>query len=282
MVIKPVESQTELMRCVELQRLVWGFEDRDLVSEHMLETSRKQGGLLLGAHVEAKGMVGFLFGFPSLWKNRLAQHSHMLAVLEEFRDQGIGYALKEGQYRDAHSRHVSLITWTFDPLESKNAYLNLNKLGVRVRRYYINLYGERTSSELHSGLGTDRFLAEWHVGEQAVEEILVRRSRLPSAERALENLLSSPQAVSVRTDERGVLRPSGVDLTRTESEILVEVPSQIQNLKRQDFDAALQWRLQTRAVFTHYLPRGYQADRLLVARGGPGLRTFYSMSRRES
>lgn len=252
MIIRPIDRPQELAVCVELQQIVWGFQKRDLVTKEMLETARKNGGALLGAFSDDGPMIGFVFGFPSCWNNQLAEHSHMLAVLNEFRDQGVGYALKQAQYRDALERGIPLITWTFDPLEAKNAHLNLNKLGAIVRRYYVNLYGESTSSALHQGLGTDRFLVEWRVGRQPSEPRPLGSGRRPRAERGSEG-------------------------ARRDSDLLIEIPADIQALKDRDPELARRWRSETRAAFTHYLALGYEVLRLVKKREGDVLRTFYSL-----
>ncbi len=264
--------EEDLPDCVELQRLVWQFDKNDLVSTRMLATCQRHEGILLGARMPEGGLVGFVFSFPAFWKDQLHQHSHMLAVRKELRDQGIGFALKLAQYREARRRGLRLITWTFDPLETKNAHLNLNKLGVIVRHYYVNLYGEQTSSELHSGLGTDRFLAEWSIGIDDPAADL--RYQLEPGE-----ALSCPQVISTRVFDQRWLVPDAPDLSKAEPRLLVEVPEDIQSLKRHDPKVAMDWRLQTRTAFTYYLSKGYEVSRLLVspASGKDNRRTFYQL-----
>ena len=266
----------DLSECVEVQRLVWRFDKNDLVSTRMLATCQRQGGILLGARMPEGGLVGFVLSFPAFWKDRLHQHSHMLAVREELRDQGIGFALKLAQCREARRRGLRLITWTFDPLETKNAHLNLNKLGVIVRHYYVNLYGEQTSSELHSGLGTDRFLAEWSIGIDDPAAGL--RFQLEPSE-----ALSCPQVIPTRVFDQRWLAPDVPDLRKAEPRLLVEVPEDIQGLKGHDPEVAMDWRLQTRKAFTYYLSKGYEVSRLLVspASGKDNRRTFYLLELKE-
>ena len=126
--------------------------------------ANKIGGHLFGAY-DGDRMVAFLVAIPGLKEgSRGYLHSHMMGVLPEYRNHGLGRTLKMAQKRDALQRGIPLIEWTFDPLELKNAYLNIEKLGAIVRRYLFNNYGT-TSSKLHTGLPTDRLVAEWWVAE---------------------------------------------------------------------------------------------------------------------
>jgi len=157
--------------------------------------------------------------------------------------------LKLAQYRDAKERNIPVITWTFDPLETKNAYLNLNKLGAMSNTYYVNLYGERTSSDLHSALGTDRFLVEWFIGAPRTEKILQGVDPAPPA---LEGI---PVALHWNTEER--FAPGEPQLHHTAPRLLAEAPPDTQQLKKLDMESAKKWREATRAVFRHYFDSGY-------------------------
>ena len=161
--IREIEGSSELEACALLQVETWGFDKLDVVSSSMLASCQRHGGVLLGAFEPAATLIGFVFSLPAPLGGRSIQHSHMLAVHSGYRDRGVGVSLKMAQQQRVLELGQDLITWTFDPLESKNGHLNLNKLNAVVNRYYVNLYGEKTSSELHSALGTDRFLAEWNL-----------------------------------------------------------------------------------------------------------------------
>ena len=248
----------DLPDCVELQQLVWNFDRNDLVSDQMLATCQNYGGILLGARMSDGSLGGFAFSFPAIWKEQIHQHSHMLAVREELQDRGIGIALKFAQYKEARLRGFQMLTWTFDPLETKNAHLNLNKIGVIVQHYYINLYGEQTSSELHSGLGTDRFLAEWVIEKDNLSTNICFQLKP-------DEMLSYPQIMPTRIFEHKWLAPDTPNLTEMAPRLLVEVPKDIQGLKRHSLKLAMDWRLQIRKVFTLYFSRGYQVSRLLIS-----------------
>ncbi|MGH9578412.1 MAG: GNAT family N-acetyltransferase [Terriglobales bacterium] len=159
----------EYQRCVELQREVWGFADVELVPKDIIAAIAMAGGQVFGAF-NGKEMIGFLLGFPGYQDGRAHLHSHMLAVLPAYRDQGIGRQLKLKQREEALARGFELVEWTFDPLELKNAYFNIERLGAIMRRYVRNKYG-RTTSPLHGGLPTDRLVAEWWLRSARVESV---------------------------------------------------------------------------------------------------------------
>lgn len=245
--IRPANYPRDYSGCVSLQRSVWKFSDQNVIPADMLRTVQRFGGILLVADTTEKEIAGFVFSFPAPGNRPPAQHSHMLAVQHDFRNAGIGFRLKQSQREAARLAGCKLLTWTFDPLEAKNAYLNLNKLGAVVRRYYPDVYGE-TSSELHQGIGTDRFLAEWRI-DKAAGGGRQRRASVRSDDRLL---------LRGTIDSRGLLRPVPVTLNSNCSVILVEIPFNIQDLKQHDPKLALQWRRVTREIFTHYLDRGYE------------------------
>jgi predicted GNAT superfamily acetyltransferase len=160
--IRELAAHAELEEAVQLQRRIWGFEDVDLLPLRLFVVATKIGGHVLGAF-DAGRMIGFSLAIPGIKPGGgIYWHSHMMGVLPEYRDRGIGRRLKLRQREDALALGIKLIEWTFDPLELKNAYLNIEKLGVIVRRYVLNQYGN-TSSPLHGGLPTDRCVAEWHL-----------------------------------------------------------------------------------------------------------------------
>jgi predicted GNAT superfamily acetyltransferase len=159
--------------CVALQKEVWNFTDAELVPLRMFVVADKVGGQVMGAF-DGDTMVGFALSVPGTRSGHIYLHSHMLAVRKEHRNSGLGRRLKLMQREDALARGIELIEWTFDPLEIKNAYLNLEKLGAISRRYNINQYGI-TSSPLQGGLPSDRLIAEWWLKSKRVETLLANR-----------------------------------------------------------------------------------------------------------
>jgi predicted GNAT superfamily acetyltransferase len=156
--------------CVALQKEVWNFTDAELVPLRMFVVADKVGGQVMGAF-EGNTLVGFALSVPGTRSGHIYLHSHMLAVRKDHRNSGLGRQLKMMQREEALARGIELIEWTFDPLEIKNAYLNIEKLGAIARRYNINQYGI-TSSPLQGGLPSDRLIAEWWLKSQRVTKLL--------------------------------------------------------------------------------------------------------------
>ncbi len=155
--IRDVEGEAEHHEIEEIQQEAWGFSDLDIVPAATLIATQHAGGIVLGAF-ERGLMIGFAYAFPAFEEGRTSMHSHMLAVLTEYRNFQTGFYLKLAQRERALEKGLDEITWTFDPLQSLNAHLNFSKLGVVSRRYLVNFYGEATSSPLHArgeGCGRD-------------------------------------------------------------------------------------------------------------------------------
>jgi len=162
----------ELQACVELQKEVWGFADADLIPLRMFVVAQKIGGQVIGGFHDSE-LVGFSLAIPGNRGGHPYLHSHMLAVRELFRNSGLGRRIKLAQREEALKEGIELMEWTFDPLEIKNAYLNLHKLGAIARRYNINQYGI-SSSPLQGCLPTDRLIAEWWLRSRRVVDFLDR------------------------------------------------------------------------------------------------------------
>jgi predicted GNAT superfamily acetyltransferase len=169
-VVRRCENDAELLACVEMQKEVWGFADVDLIPLRLFIVAQKIGGQVLGAF-DGSQLIGFALGIPGVRDGRPYLHSHMLAVRVEYRNTGIGRRIKLFQREDALQKGFELVEWTFDPLEIKNAHLNIERLGAIARRYNINQYGT-TLSPLHGGLPTDRLVAEWWLSSKRVEKLL--------------------------------------------------------------------------------------------------------------
>jgi predicted GNAT superfamily acetyltransferase len=182
-VIRRCEGVEEFKDCVALQKEVWNFSDLDTVPLRMFVVADKVGGQIIGAF-DGKEMVGFALSIPGMRNGHQYLHSHMLAVLESHRNSGLGRRLKLAQREEALTRGIDLIEWTFDPLEIKNAYLNIRKLGAIARRYTLNQYG-MSSSPLQGGLPTDRLIAEWWLRSERVETLL-SCGNLPPAKAEVE------------------------------------------------------------------------------------------------
>jgi len=169
--VRALTTQSEFEDAVRLQKEIWGFNDIELLPVRLFIVATKVGGQAFGAFAHGR-MVGFCLAIPGLKTGGTYYlHSHMLGVTPEYRDKGVGRQLKLLQRSDAIERGIELIEWTFDPLEIKNAYFNMERLGAIVRRYVRNQYGT-TTSHLHGGLPTDRCVAEWWIQSPRVNAVL--------------------------------------------------------------------------------------------------------------
>jgi predicted GNAT superfamily acetyltransferase len=169
-VVRQCRGFDELQACVDLQKEVWNFADADLIPIRMFVVAQKIGGQVIGSF-DRNRLVGFAVSIPGNRAGHSYLHSHMLAVRNEYRNSGLGRRMKLAQRDEALQRGIELIEWTFDPMEIKNAYLNLVKLGAISRRYNINQYGV-SSSPLQGGLPTDRLVAEWWLRSRRVVGLL--------------------------------------------------------------------------------------------------------------
>ena len=173
--IRPLTNESEFRDAVELQKLIWGFDEIELLPVRLFVVATKIGGQAYGAF-DGDRMVAFCLAIPGMKPGpKPYLHSHMLGVMDGYRDHGIGRRIKMLQKEDALARGIDLIEWTFDPLEIKNAWFNIERLGAVVRRYVRNQYGT-TTSHLHGGLPTDRCVAEWWIASERPSnpEILAR------------------------------------------------------------------------------------------------------------
>jgi predicted GNAT superfamily acetyltransferase len=213
-VVRRCDDRTELEACVRLQKEVWNFSDAELVPLPLFVVAQRIGGQVLGAF-DGRELVGFAFAIPGARASHPFLHSHMLAVRAGYRNRGLGRRIKLFQREDALARGFELIEWTFDPLEIKNAYLNLERLGAIARRYNINQYGTM-SSPLHGGLPTDRLVAEWWLRSRRVTTLMDTggRPEFPvdqtvSVPAEIHHWKSSPldrpQALDLQVRNRGLL-----------------------------------------------------------------------------
>ncbi len=186
LVIEGLVTEHQFREAVRLQETIWGFSDIDLLPVRFLVVASQIGGQVFGAYDNGR-MVGFCLAIPGLKPDGKAYlHSQMLGVLPEYQNTGLGRRLKLRQRDDAVARGIELIEWTFDPLEVKNAYFNIGRLGVVVRRYIRNLYGA-SSSRFAGALPTDRCVAEWWMGGTHERGAVVEGVRLPADIRAIRN-----------------------------------------------------------------------------------------------
>ena len=168
--LKHLDTLPEFREALRLQKEIWGFSDIELLPLRLFVVAHKVGGQIIGVF-DGEHMIGFLLSIPGIRHGETYLHSHMMGVQAPYRNLGVGRMLKLAQREEALARDVRLVEWTFDPLEIKNAYFNIERLGAVVRRYVLNQYGT-TTSHLHGGLPTDRCVAEWFLDSERVLAVL--------------------------------------------------------------------------------------------------------------
>jgi predicted GNAT superfamily acetyltransferase len=168
--LKHLDALPDFREALRLQKEIWGFADIELLPLRLFVVAHKVGGQIIGAF-DGERMIGFLASIPGIKPTGMYLHSHMMGVQPPYRNLGVGRMLKLAQREEALARNIRLIEWTFDPLEIKNAYFNIERLGAVVRRYVLNQYGT-TTSHLHGGLPTDRCIAEWYLDSERVLDVL--------------------------------------------------------------------------------------------------------------
>ncbi len=271
--IRRLESVEDLRRCEELQKRIWKMADIRVVPCHMLVAIRDCGGLILGAFLDKK-IVGFAFSFPAIRDGRLVYWFAMMGVDPKHQLKGIGYKLSLRQREHALNQGANLMLWTSDPLRSVNAHLYLTKLGAICDRYLENYYGEMLD-ELNIGIPSDRFLNEWWIRSPRVLARLAKGRKL-----MLDDLLSAGARFALRADFEDELPiPTPYNLTLDADVVLIEIPSDFNQVRRTNLDVARAWRLATRRVFKSYFDRGYVATDLVSEIRGGVRRNFYALRR---
>ena len=241
-VLRPLRSQDDYRQCEELERDIWGQDFSECVPTSLLMVSQKVGGVAAGAFDSDGRMVGMVYGLTGPRQGRLVHWSHMLAVRQELRGRGLGKELKLYQRRVVRERDAEVMLWTYDPLVSRNAYLNICRLGARPAEYVRDLYGDDTASELHTGLGTDRFVVEWHLADGG------RAPESPTA------FAEAPEIVHLE-EGRPSEPPYDIPSVRR---VRIAVPRDIQAVKAADAELGLEWRRSTRSAIEACFDEGFE------------------------
>ena len=248
--MRPLRTHDELVRCVELQNEVWGAGFTERVSVGLLKVVQRIGGIAGGAFDDDGRLVGFVFGITGVEGGRLVHWSDMLAVRDDMRNHGIGRRLKEFQRDTVRQLGVSRIYWTFDPLVSRNAHFNLNRLGARVVEYVPDMYGAETNSVLHRGLGTDRFVVAWDIDgalHGGIGGDANYRTSL-AADAPFLNPIGDDGLPSI-PDLSGRMPPPAVRIA---------VPDAIDQVQAQSLANGARWRTSTRTAFLWAMDAGYR------------------------
>jgi predicted GNAT superfamily acetyltransferase len=281
--IRILETPAEMAQAEDLQRLVWPGSDAEILPVHILLTFVQNGGLVLGAY-EDENLIGLLVGFPGLYTlpdGPQPKHcSHLLGVHPDCQSTGIGFALKRAQWQMLRQQGLSLATWTYDPLLSRNAYLNIARLGAVCNTYIVNLYGEMRDG-LNAGLETDRFKVDWWLNTRRVSTRLGRHPRL---DLGLAHYTSADTQSLYRpfTPPDACLRPPEHFIPPQDALALAEIPSDFMTLKRQDPLLARDWRFFSREVFTTCFSLGYLVTDFIFDRSSQTPRSFYVLAHEES
>lgn len=239
--IRKVTEVEEIHSMQKLEKQIWGMEP---IPVHQTITAVKNGGLIVGAFLKER-MIGYSYSFAGYSKGQVYLCSHMLAVDEEFQMMGIGKLLKDEQLRLAREMGYRLIVWTFDPLESRNAYLNTSKLYGVCYDYIVDCYGEMDDG-LNKGLPTDRFQVAWWIDSPRVLE-----------KWQPDLLYSRPFETSVSGDSHPVVRLPDTDEWLLAEAIEVPVPKHIQLMKQENPQLSYEWRMKTRTIFQQLCDEGF-------------------------
>jgi predicted GNAT superfamily acetyltransferase len=265
-IIRDLTTFDDLSKVEAVEKKVWGLADRDVTPLTLIIALREAGSVWLGAF-NGDALVGFAFGFFGRESGQPMIHSHMLAVLPQYRDLDLGYKLKLAQRERALGLGIRQITWTFDPLQSRNAHLNLAKLGVVSDRYKVNFYGPETSSILHRN-GTDRLWVHWRLTSKRVQQRVQGKHSQSDVLDTLPNVMPL-----VRFNGDGKPVRSDLAEATARQRICIEIPSDINLLEQKDPALAKAWRDATRWAFSESLKAGFfvaEFCRSIRGNQGPG------------
>jgi len=272
--IHQLESPESLQSIEDLQGLIWPGNPHEIVPIHMFLASIHNGGLVLGAFSKER-MVGMLFGFPGMFndngKKKLKHCSHMLGIHPDWRDSGLGYELKCIQRQFVLSQGLDLVTWTYDPLLSRNANLNISKLGAVCNTYRRSEYG-RMQDSINAGLDSDRFQVDWWLNSCRVSKSL----ELPRKNGKIWNEIINGDIELVSIP--GNLRPPSSLPILDHTLLLIEIPFDFLTLKAKDIQLAKAWRQVTREIFEYVFANQYSVIDFLVDKG----RSYYVLGFLES
>ena len=260
--VRLLENVDEARQCELVQTHVWGAPG---VTREAMTAAHRHGGALIGTVIDGK-VVGFIFAFLAQYRGRLVQWSHMMAVEAKYRDQGFGFKMKMVHRRIALDRGLKSICWTFDPLQSRNARLNISRLGALAEEYVPDCYG-RFPSLLEKGLPSDRWVVNWRIATARVEERL--RGKAPAFVPTL------PRVNETRLNAQGFPQNREIRLDLTHRRLLVEIPAQTDAMRSQAMPLARRWRLEARRIFQHYLSAGYRVEDFFPPQPATEGRCFY-------
>ena len=264
--VRLMKNVAEFRQCERLQTHVWGAPG---ASSETMMAIQKYGGTVIGTWVDRK-LAGFILAFLARYHGHLVHWSHMMAVEAKFRDQGLGFRMKLVHRQIALQRGLKSICWTFDPLQSRNARLNISRLGATVEEYAPDCYG-RFPSRIEKGLPSDRLVVNWRIATARVEKRL--RGETPPFDPAL------PRVNETRPNSQGFPQNRKIRLGLTARRLLVETPSQTDAMRSQAMPLACRWRLEARRILQHYFSAGYRVEDFFAPQPATEERCFYLLQR---
>ena len=270
MEIRKLATPEEYLEAENVQKVVWHFPDREIIPLNELVVMQKNGGHVFGAF-DGKKMTSFCFGVPGFKEGKVFHYSRMLGVMPGYQDSGIGYTMKLKQRDYVLKQGIDLVVWTFDPLQSRNAYLNIEKLGCIIREYSVNIY-PGSGSQFNAGLETDRFTPEWWIACRRVKDRL-------AGKRPAYDLKAYPAVLETRVAEAGWREPVEVRTKRRDRRLSVEIPDDIDALKKDDLRLAQRWREATRKAFVAAFGKGYVAHGFVGVPEVGRRRSFYLLEK---
>jgi predicted GNAT superfamily acetyltransferase len=273
--IRRAESIADYRACQKAQRQAWGItEEEYLVPVATLVGANLHGGLVLGAFLPSGEAVAMSFAFLGRIEGRFCLYSQLTGVVPEYQSRGLGYQIKLLQRAFARDQSVGAIAWAFDPLQAGNAYFNLTRLGATARRYVENMYGERTDT-LNAGVATDRLIVEWET--KGAPTVAVP----PDSAATLPRLIQTSPAQGRNQPPNVPLAPLTVKPLQGEDRVLIEIPNDIRQFRRDQPALAEQWQRAVRKAFCTYFDAGYHAVLFLRDDSAQPRRGFYLIERRK-
>lgn len=276
-VIRKLTIPEEYRAVEEVQRAAWGLSTDGPVPSTIQRAIQDNGGLLLGAFAGGQ-MVGFALGFLGREEGRLYHYSHMTGVVPAFQNHHVGHALKARQRAEALAEGLDEVRWTYDPLQSKNAFFNVRRLGGIPDRYYPRYYGPMGDA-LNEGLETDRLRLIWPLTDPRVEARL--RGEFPSAADDEAWLASASALIETAVGDQGLRRPATVR-PPTHPRVYLEIPADLAAVRKRDPGSTRRWREATREAFLRAFENGYGVDDFTVLSVKGARRAFYLLSRPEA
>lgn len=265
--IRRLRSLYEYRECERLQKEVWGSVR---VGSEALQVTQKYGGVVLGAIAKGK-LLGFLFAFLGRYHGRAVHWSHMMAVEKRHRDLGLGFRMKLAHRKLALQEGIKSICWTYDPLQSRNAALNIARLAARVEEYVPDCYGH-FPSVIEKGLSSDRFVVNWQIGSARVARCLSGPVSRPIN-------LNLPRINETGRNEEGFIVNREISFSFTEPRLLLEIPTNTDEMRIRALKLARQWRLETRRMFLRAFESGCRVLDFVTTGTGGDRRAFYVLRR---